>query len=67
MGTGIIGRFYTISCGSCDEADWFAPEVDQGRSDAARHWHDAGWRPERPDNEHREPWWQCRDCSRRVQ
>lgn len=62
VGTGLIARWYTISCGSCDASDAFAPEKDQGRREATYKWAQDGWRTERADDERPESWWCCPAC-----
>ncbi len=64
MGTGRIDHWLTISCGSCDATDSFAASRYQKRADAARKWERDGWRIERPDEQHKDAWWQCPACVR---
>ncbi len=61
-GIGTIVRWFTISCGSCDASDAFAPNSHQGRREATYKWATDGWRTERADDEHKDPWWICPAC-----
>ena len=60
---GALVLLPTICCGVCGTVDAWDVAGYTHRRLAAAYFTELGWRMERPDSEHKDPFWSCPVCS----